>query len=263
MPEFSNYPNQIDTTIELPKATDNVTAFKAELFNRLRSAVIAIEKQLGIQPSSTFSTVRARLDALERGLVSGQATVIGAVTVQHHGKDVDAFTNTLDFVDDLNVIHPSSGKVQIGVTKSKIRVFRDKLAYVGAVAGFPQIVVWNAISPILNNINAGLINNNTQIASVKDGTYDITGQLTLRITAGNINKITINVIKNDTIIHTIIDDSTIWNVGQRYSFGFSVKTELSAYSPISINWSHDGDEGSTTALDCGDNLSWLSLIKIQ
>lgn len=65
MAEFSNYPNQIDTTTELPKATDNVTPVRAELFNRLRDALIAVEQELGIQPSSTYSTVKDRIDALE------------------------------------------------------------------------------------------------------------------------------------------------------------------------------------------------------
>lgn len=68
MTEFSNYPNQIDTTTELPKATDNVTPVKAESFNRLRDAIIAIEVELGVQPSSTFSTIKDRLDAIELSL---------------------------------------------------------------------------------------------------------------------------------------------------------------------------------------------------
>lgn len=65
MAEFSNYPNKIDTTTEIPKATDRVTVVSAELFNRLRNAVLAVENELGIQPSSTFSTVKDRLDAME------------------------------------------------------------------------------------------------------------------------------------------------------------------------------------------------------
>lgn len=65
MAEYTKYPNQIDTTTELPKATDHVTLVKAELFNRLRDAVLAIEQELGIQPSSTYSTVKDRLDNIE------------------------------------------------------------------------------------------------------------------------------------------------------------------------------------------------------
>lgn len=65
MNEFSAYPDSIDTSTELPKATDNVTPVRAEIFNRLRDAVLALEKELGIQPSSTYSTVKDRIDAIE------------------------------------------------------------------------------------------------------------------------------------------------------------------------------------------------------
>lgn len=66
MAEFSAYPDRIDTATELPKATDNITPVRAELFNRLRDALITIEQELGIQPSSTYSTVKDRIDAIER-----------------------------------------------------------------------------------------------------------------------------------------------------------------------------------------------------
>lgn len=79
MSEFSNYPNQIDTTTELPKATDNVTPVKAESFNRLRDAIVAIENELGVQPSSTFSTVKDRLDALTNSIGNGGGVNEGTV----------------------------------------------------------------------------------------------------------------------------------------------------------------------------------------
>jgi hypothetical protein len=62
---YSVYPDQIDSTDQLPIAVDNVTPVKAEVVNRLRSAVLAIEAELGLQPSGIYGTVRARLDALE------------------------------------------------------------------------------------------------------------------------------------------------------------------------------------------------------
>lgn len=81
MAEFSNYPNQIDTTTELPKATDNVTPVKAEIFNRLREAIINVEVELGIQPSSTFSTVKDRLDSL-------QSLINAIIDIQTNGIDL-------------------------------------------------------------------------------------------------------------------------------------------------------------------------------
>lgn len=63
--DYSNYPDQIDTSNELPPTIDNVTPVKGEVVNRLRDAILAIESELGVDPSRTYGTVRARLDAME------------------------------------------------------------------------------------------------------------------------------------------------------------------------------------------------------
>lgn len=65
MAQYTKYPQGIDTSTELPKATDLVTPVNGETVNRLREAILAIENELGIQPSGTNSTVRARLDYLD------------------------------------------------------------------------------------------------------------------------------------------------------------------------------------------------------
>ena len=60
----SLYPIQIDTVITLPTATDNFSAVRGITVNQLRDAIIYIESELGIKPSATYGTVRARLDAI-------------------------------------------------------------------------------------------------------------------------------------------------------------------------------------------------------
>jgi hypothetical protein len=42
-----------------------VTEVRAEVVNRLRSAILNIESELGLQPSATFGTVKDRLDSLD------------------------------------------------------------------------------------------------------------------------------------------------------------------------------------------------------
>lgn len=59
------YPAQIDDNTSLPSAIDNVTPVAGSVFNNLRDATIALETELGVQPSGIYSTVRARLDILE------------------------------------------------------------------------------------------------------------------------------------------------------------------------------------------------------
>jgi hypothetical protein len=388
--EFSNYPNKIDTTAQLPKATDNVTPVKAELFNRLRDAVVCIESELGIQPSSTFSTVKARLDAMEAlisestssgdsGNSSGTFTVkedgtildsavniidilsplvasnptsgtielsvtlpnvaakangvsidtnidiidilsplvisnptpgtvqltvtLPTITVKADGVSVDTNINTIDVLSPLVISHPSSGAVQLSVTLptvknagsvittntnifdfqnsfnvtnpgtgivsisidiAKIRVYRSTTILAGAAVNVSKTVTWNSISSLITSTNASLVNSNTQISPSKNGTYDVGGQLTIDPTAGVINGITINIVKNGaTTVHTISDYGAVWGLGIQRSFSFSFKIELSASDTLEVNWSHSGNTGSTTRLDFGDNFSWFSMIKIQ
>jgi len=66
----SIYPEALDGTCQLPIAIDGVTKINAHSVNTLRSAIVNIEKELGITPSGIYSTVRARLDALEMGSIS-------------------------------------------------------------------------------------------------------------------------------------------------------------------------------------------------
>jgi len=72
---YSNYPNQLDNSTTLPPSTDLVTPVKAEVTNRLRDAILAIQAELGTQPSGTYSTVRARLDALRTELETLRALI--------------------------------------------------------------------------------------------------------------------------------------------------------------------------------------------
>lgn len=59
----SKYPNQIDTSVELPAVRDNVTQINSSIINSLRSAILNIEKTLGINPQGgPASTVSIRLD---------------------------------------------------------------------------------------------------------------------------------------------------------------------------------------------------------
>lgn len=71
MADFSVYPNAIDGYAQLPLVVDTVTRVDAVTVNRLRDAIVKIEAELGILPSSeAYATVRERLDELESILAS-------------------------------------------------------------------------------------------------------------------------------------------------------------------------------------------------
>lgn len=64
MTSFSVYPELIDAYGTLPLVRDGIDEIRARDHNSLRDAIIKIEQELGIQPSGTFATVRARLDEI-------------------------------------------------------------------------------------------------------------------------------------------------------------------------------------------------------
>lgn len=58
------YPNKVDTSTELPITVDRQTGVDAIVVNRLRDAIIAIEQELGVNPSGDQSTVKDRFDVV-------------------------------------------------------------------------------------------------------------------------------------------------------------------------------------------------------
>lgn len=61
----SRYPSQIDSSLTLPIVTDNFSPVSGSVINSLREAIINVEAELGIKPSGTGGTVRARLEQLD------------------------------------------------------------------------------------------------------------------------------------------------------------------------------------------------------
>lgn len=110
---YSNYPFALDTTNELPITSDNVTQVNAEVVNRQRSAIIAIEGELGVDPSGTYTTVRARLDAIE-GLID---TILGGgstIIIKDEGVDIDVNASTINFIGaDVQASSASPGVVNV------------------------------------------------------------------------------------------------------------------------------------------------------
>lgn len=63
----TTYPTSIDTLVTLPKVTDLVSPVVAEDHNSLRDAILAIQSELGENPSGTFGTVLDRLNNVGDG----------------------------------------------------------------------------------------------------------------------------------------------------------------------------------------------------
>lgn len=117
---YTRYPCDLDTpnpsvdSKGLPLTIDNVTPVKAEVTNRLRESTLAIEGELGIKPSGTFTTVRARLDSLEN-LIS--ETSAGVTITQNSGL-VQQHVQTMNFLGGSVFLtsHPNIQTVDVLVT---------------------------------------------------------------------------------------------------------------------------------------------------
>lgn len=76
----TKYPAQIDDNITLPPSTDNSTNAKSMVPNDLRGAIVAVEAELGVRPSSMYGTVAARLDSIDNsieGVIEREVTFAG------------------------------------------------------------------------------------------------------------------------------------------------------------------------------------------
>ncbi len=94
------YPGAIDNTTSIPLVVDTVTPVAAVTVNRVREPIIAIETELGINPSGGYSSVAARLSAIEstaiQDLGSGSAVAdkvvvtdgVGGLTLQDYSTGV-------------------------------------------------------------------------------------------------------------------------------------------------------------------------------
>ena len=103
MSEYSIFPKAIDGYAQLPLTVDRVTSVSAEGINRLRSAIINIENELGILPSGEDSaSVSERLDKLSQDLSDLTALVNILVSTAEAWNVVsvssDYAASSLDFV---------------------------------------------------------------------------------------------------------------------------------------------------------------------
>jgi hypothetical protein len=65
MSDYSIYPSALDGYLQLPLAVDGTTEVDAASVNRLRSAIVNIESELGTAPSGDYGTVSSRLSTFE------------------------------------------------------------------------------------------------------------------------------------------------------------------------------------------------------
>lgn len=115
----SKYPLNLDDNTTIPAAIDQITQVKSESVNNLRAGIFTVQAEMGLKPSGIFSTIRARLDALDgmlQALLAASNIQGGfALEVRHDGTQVIAAATILDIVGgQVNV--PGPGIAQIVIT---------------------------------------------------------------------------------------------------------------------------------------------------
>jgi hypothetical protein len=231
--DYTKYPNQIDTTSELPISTDLVTPVKAEVPNRLRDAIVAMQNEMGIQPSGTESTIRARLDNMDNRII-----LIEQAVAQGGG---------------------GGGGSGDGLA-SKVRVYRSTNQS-GSAVTVAATVSWNSTSARIASLRSTV--GATTIAPEIEGNYLVSGQLTISPTVDSITGVTIQILSGVTTIHQVSDLGAIWGVGLQRTIPFSFLVDLAANAALSVQWTHTGSASSTTQLVSGDNLTWFAFSRVS
>lgn len=130
--QYTRYPCDFDDPRStdsrgLPTIVDLQTPVRAEVVNRHRESILALEIELGIQPSGAYTTVRDRLDVLENflctlynsggigggGGIGGYEPVHEALTVSSNGQTVF----TLSQVPDIGPVLLWIGGVKQAITE--------------------------------------------------------------------------------------------------------------------------------------------------
>lgn len=137
---MSKYPLKIDDGSTLPLAINQTTPITADSVNSLRTAIINIQTELGVNPSASYSDLRIRLDEIERsifgiggsGAIRSPATAIDGQALIYDGlgnwiPGNDFYDQNITTTGTVNASEFTSGELRTGlVTLSGKVIFHGK-----------------------------------------------------------------------------------------------------------------------------------------
>lgn len=157
------YPSLIDTDTTLPPVRDGQPV-SGSVVEKLRTTIIDIEKELGVKPSGTYSTVKGRLDALE--------TLVGNLEIITLANDLGGTLTNPKVIGlqgrPISTEAPSLGEVLVW----------NGVAWVPAPGPSAEINfrLYNDGTPVAENVTGiNVIGNGTFSASGFGGDLTITG----------------------------------------------------------------------------------------
>lgn len=191
----SKYPNKIDTSIELPTVRDNILQAGSEAINSLRSAIIQIEKTLGINPQGEATqTLSQRLERsldLKGNIKKDSLNLAGLITGPISDKDVSQSAKIkeekLDLSYSTNFLNTKlSGAI------SKISEFSALINDISAKLSM-HIDQSAQGSHLAKNINVEEITSLQNAISFKASEFDNLQNILKGIISGHINYSGINI----------------------------------------------------------------------
>lgn len=185
---YTRYPCDFDDprstdTLGLPITVDNRTPVKAEVVNRQRESILAVEAELGIQPSGTFTTVRSRLDALEGLLCSISEVVSGTSTIMHQDVFSASASQTV-FVLTHKPINAQSTELFISGVSQTIGIDYTLSGFTVTYSGIPALVggeevVVKYFEAVSVNPDYGYLGVDVLVRTLQDFPSPISGVITL------------------------------------------------------------------------------------
>ena len=133
----SNYPNKLDTSVEIPVVRDNITEIGSDVLNSLRDAIFSIERTLGINPQGQAgNTLASRLGNIidDNGNLKEEAlTRAGILGGPISDKDVSKVAAIKEFKLDLDF--PTS------LLQDEVSILNNKIeGFVGALEELNRII---------------------------------------------------------------------------------------------------------------------------
>ena len=180
------YPASIDDSTTLPIITNN-TNLDPKLFNDLRDAILALEKELGTSPSSTFGTVKSRLNYLEYlasqpgqtiYLSSNNIPVSGNADLNYNFTTFTVETNEV-YTVNLECVVAKNGIGSIECSQFNYRLFLSNLGFGLILNSIDTINVYPLRSDYsINFISSG----NTLVVNVANANATDTANASAKLT---------------------------------------------------------------------------------
>jgi len=190
----TNYPASTDDATSLPLVIDNVTSLSSSIINNLRNAIVAIEQELGAVPSSTFTTVRSRLDSLETTINSTLA--ITSINISPGGTPVTG-----------DVIFQAGSNIALTQIGNTIRITSTGGGGGGGgVANLGEAVLAQDVTPVTQTTNLNYQIDNTFAWKFRNNTpvdlFNVTSNTNLSLASvnvGAVNSFTSNAVSNNLV----------------------------------------------------------------